>query len=458
MNAKKTGSAEHIDTQTTRREFLRRGGELTTGAALVAGLTVPRVHAGEQNTIRLALIGAGGRGSGAVRDALSVATVPVQLYAAADIFEDRISRKIQLMQNQYAGQIEVPPERQFVGFDAYRHAIDCLRPGDIAMLTTYAYCRPAHLAYAVEKGVNVFMEKPFAPDPAGLKSMLESGKAAEQKNLKISAGLMCRHSASRQALIDQVRAGELGDIQLIRSYRLGGASPLAKRNPQEQELLWQLQHHGHFFWITSGRYVEWLIHQIDECCWLKDAWPISAEGFGGQAGDHGGASQNLDLYSVEYTFGDGAKAYVTYRGMNECKVDFATFVHGTKCAAQFSGMTHRATVHRFADQRIEKDQIVWSPPAEELTPWQAEWRVLFDAIERDRAHNETQRTVFADFASIMGRAAVHTGNVVTWEQITQSDFQFFPDVQQIDYGMSPPLHDDSEGRYPIPIPGKWVEL
>jgi predicted dehydrogenase len=430
---------------------------MAAGATLAATLAVPRVHAGEDNEIRLALIGCGGRGSGAVRDALSVAQVPVKLYAMADIFAERLQSKQEILGSRFDARIDVPPERQFVGFDAYRHAIDCLRPGDVAMLTAYAYSRPTHLEYAVEKGVNVFMEKPFAPDPAGLQRMLRAGQLAEQKNLKIAAGLMCRHSVSRQALINKIADGELGEILLIRSYRMSGDSRLNRRRPDQDELVWQMRNNGHFFWITSGRYVEWLIHQIDECCWLKNSWPVSAEGFGGQVADHNSCSQNLDLYSVEYTFADGTKAMVTYRSMSDCRMEFATYVHGTKRAAQFSGMTHRATVHTFKDQRVDEPLADWSPPDERETPWQAEWRVLLDSICQDRPQNETERAVMSDMASIMGRAAVHTGQIVTWEQMMNSQFQFCPDVDRLDFGSVPPVHDDADGRYPVPIPGKCVE-
>ena len=153
----------------------------------------------------------------------------------------------------------------------YRHAIDTLRTGDIAVLTTNAYCRQTHLDYAVEKGVNVFMEKSFAPDPGGLRRMLRAGEAAKAKNLKIATGLMCRHSVARQAFINKVRDGELGDVQLIRAYRMGPSAHLDRRNPQgrQSELEWQIRNKTFFYWVSSGRLIEYLIHQIDECCWLK---------------------------------------------------------------------------------------------------------------------------------------------------------------------------------------------
>ena len=152
----------------TRRRFIQQSGSLAAGAAMLGGLA-PAVHAAEDNTIRLALIGCGGRGSGAVRDALSVPDGgPIQLHAMADLVEARMAQSHNGLREKLGDRIDVPEDRKFLGFDAYRQAIDTLRPGDIAMCTTRAYVRPTHVEYAVEKGINVFMEKPFAPDPGGL--------------------------------------------------------------------------------------------------------------------------------------------------------------------------------------------------------------------------------------------------------------------------------------------------
>ena len=191
---------------TSRREFLKRGGQLVTASAL-AGVAIPHVHAAEDNTIRLALIGCGGRGSGAVADACEAEGGPVKLAVMADLFENRLTAAHNSLSKQYPERVDVPPERRFIGFDAYRKAIDCLKPGDVAMLTGYAAWRPLQLEYAVEKGVNVFMEKSFATDPPAARRIIKAGAAAEKKNLKIAAGLMCRHSKNRQELIKRIRDG-----------------------------------------------------------------------------------------------------------------------------------------------------------------------------------------------------------------------------------------------------------
>jgi predicted dehydrogenase len=213
----------------TRRRFLQHSGTLAAGAAVLSS-SLPAVHAGEDNTIRLALIGCGGRGSGAVRDALSVPdSGPVKLYVMADLLENRLSQAYTAIKKQFDDKVDVSDDRKFVGFDAYRRAIDSLRPGDIAMCTTRSYIRPTHVEYAVKKGIHVFMEKPFASDPGGLHRLLRAGEEAERKNVKIAAGLQCRHSPARQALIQRIRDGAMGDITLIRANRLGGANWLAPR-------------------------------------------------------------------------------------------------------------------------------------------------------------------------------------------------------------------------------------
>jgi predicted dehydrogenase len=442
---------------TTRREFLSLSGKLAAASAL-AGVAIPHVHAAEENTIRLALVGCGGRGSGAVANALSVPGGPVKLVAMADLFQDRLNASHKALSGQFGAKIDVPTDRQFVGFDAYRKAIDCLRPGDVAMLTQCAGFRPTHLAYAVEKGVNVFMEKPFAPDPGGVRQVIQAGEAAEKKNLKIAAGLMWRHSNARQALIQQIRDGAMGQIQLIRAYRMESSYAMGPWRPAGSELLWQIRHRIGFLWASSGIWIELMVHQVDECCWIKDAWPVAAHGIGGRVANSPDCCQNLDSYSAEYTFADGTKAIVDGRYIPNCHNEFATYVHGTKCAGQFCVWASSPIETRtYKDQRIAPDNVAWrSPP--EVNPWQAEWNVLLDAIRNDRPHNEARRAAYADLASIMGRAAVHSGKTITWDQALASTFQFCPNVGSLNENSPAPVKADAQGRYPAPIPGACSEI
>jgi len=441
----------------SRREFLGSTGRVAAASAL-AGVALPPVHAGEDNTLRLALIGCGGRGGGAVANAIAAPGGPVKLVAMADIFEHRLAAAHKHLSSAFAQHTDVPPERRFVGLTAYRKAIDCLRPGDIALLTGYTAWRVSQLEYAVAKGVHVFMEKPFAVDPPAVRRMLRAGEAAEKKGLRVAAGLMCRHSQARQELIARIRDGALGQIILSRAYRMHGGGRLGRRPPDQNELLWQIAHRTEFLWASGSLFDELTIHQIDEVCWIKDAWPVEAHGIGGRAPGNNCVGQGLDTYAIEYTFADGTKATVVARYIGGCHTDFATYVHGTKCAAQFSGNVHAPTVHTYKDQRMTRDNIDWRAGKEPCGPHQAQWNVLLEAIRKDKPLNETRRTAYSQLASIMGRAAVHMGKVVTWEQAMASEFQFCANIDALTENSPAPVQADAEGRYPVPVPGAWTEL
>lgn len=461
----------------TRRQFLATSSKLAVASAL-AGVTLPHVHAAENNTINLALIGCGGRGSGAVANAMSAGGLvlgdnsrrqaspgelslsPVKLVAMADIRRDRLEEKHAALKQALGDRVEVPAERRFLGFDAYRKAIDCLKPGDVALLTTFSSFRAQHFEYAVERGVNVFMEKTFGPDPGSIQRLLKANEIAEKKNLKVACGLMCRHSSARQAMIEKVRGGALGEVLNIRAYRMdpGYFMPPFKRD--QNELLWQLSpgHAYQFMWSSGGIWIELMIHQMDECFWIKDSFPVAAHGVGGRFAGSMDASQNLDSYAVELTFADGSKANVTGRYIPNCHTEFATYIHGTKAAAKFSGDVHAPDCFIYKDQRTERSNVAWRPPKETVNPWQAEWDVLLDAIRHNKPHNELRRAAFSNLGAMMGRAAVHMGRTITWDEISKSQFRFAPDADKLTPDSPAPVQADANGRYPAPVPGKWVEV
>jgi predicted dehydrogenase len=443
---------------TTRREFISQSGKIAAGAAL-AGIAIPHVHAAEDNTIRLALIGCGGRGSGAVRDAFDAKGGPLKLTVMADLFEDRLTKTHKNLTTAFGDRIDVPPDRRFFGFDAFKQAIDSLKPGrDIAMLTGYAGLRPRQLEYAVQKGVHVFMEKSFAADPVGVRRVIKAGEEADKKGVKIAAGLQCRHSRNRLELIKRINDGQLGDIHLVRAYRMGPAGPLRPRPAATKDLEWQLRNFTKFYWVSGGLWAEMDIHQIDEICWLMNQWPVNAHGVGGRAANSTDLSQNLDSFSVEWTFPNGAKGYDVVRYIPKCHNDFVTYVHGTKCAAQFSGNVHAGTVRIFKNQRCENNNIAWEAPPELLTPWQEEWQAFLDSIRQNRPHNEAKRAAYANLADIMGRAAVHMGRVITWDEAMASKFEWCPNSDSLTLDSPPPVVADAQGRYPVPIPGAWTEI
>jgi predicted dehydrogenase len=239
---------------------------------------------------------------------------------------------------------------------------------------------------------------------------------------------------------------------------MAGGRKLNPCPPDQNEMEYQIRNRMFFHWASAGLLSEYMIHQIDECCWLKDGWPVAAHGVGGRAPNNSSCGQNFDSYGVEYTFEDGATASVTGRYITGCKNDFVTYAHGTKNAAQFSGKVHRGTVRTYKDQRIDDDNITWQAPDEPCSAHQAEWNVMIDAIRNDRPHNETQRAIYANLATIMGRAAVHSGKTITWDDVMQSDFLFCDAVDDLCFDSTPPARADAEGRYAAPIPGQWNEV
>lgn len=461
----------------SRRDFIKTTTSFAAASAL-AGIALPHVHAAGNDTVQLALIGCGGRGSGAVANAMSagglvlgdnsgrqaspgeLSATPVKLVAMADVRQDRLDEKHSVLKQSLGDRVDVPQERRFRGFDAYRKAIDCLRPGDVALLTTFSSFRAQHLEYAVQKGVHVFMEKTFGPDPGSIQRLLKAGEEAEKKGLKIACGLMCRHSSARQAMIEKIRSGAIGDVLNLRAYRMDSGYFMPPFPKNQNELLWQLSpgHPYQFMWASGGIFLELMIHQIDECFWVKDAYPVSAHGVGGRFAGSTDASQNLDSYAVEYTFADGSKASITGRYLPKTFPEFATYVHGTKAAAKFSGDVHAPDCWIYKDQNISRSNVAWRPPKETVNPWQAEWDVLLDAIRNNKPHNELRRAAYSNLAAMMGRAAVHMGRVVTWDEMLKSNFRFGPDTDTLTENSPAPVQADANGRYPAPVPGKWVEV
>ena len=289
----------------------------------------PKVHVTEGNVIRVALVGCGGRGTGAAQNALSVTNGPIELVAMADVFENKLKGSYEALTGQsrkakeLVGKVDVPPERRFIGFDAYKKALDCLRPGDVAIFATPPAFRWVHFQYAIEKGINVFMEKPVTVDGPSSRKLLKLAEISEKKNLKVGVGLMCRHCDARQQLFDRIRAGEIGEIILMRAYRQAGltgsaACPPMPKDWKQSELLYQIDNFHAFLWASGGAFSDFLIHNIDECCWMKNAWPVKAEASGGRHYRMDDVDQNFDHYAVTYTCGDGTKLLLEGRTMPGC--------------------------------------------------------------------------------------------------------------------------------------------
>jgi predicted dehydrogenase len=441
-----------------RRELLVNTGRVAAATAL-AGVVVPHVHAAQNATIQIALIGCGGRGTGAAGDAMSSKNGPVNLVAMADVFENRLAQSHQALTSRHEKQVLVPADHRFIGFDGYRKAMDLLNPGDIAILATPPAFRWVHFTYAIEKGLNVFMEKPIAVDAPSARRMLELGKQSMDRNLKVGVGLMCRHCPARNELHDRIKNGEMGDLLLLRAYRVSGPTGSAFVRPKrsvESELLYQVRNFHGFLWLSGGAYSDFLIHNIDECCWMKDSWPVVAKGYGGRhyRGDY--VDQNFDSYTTEFTFADGAKLILEGRGMPGCDNEFASFAHGSKGSAVISSSGHwPSKAKMFKGQVMDRANVIWDcgnePP--EHNPYQVEWDDLLAAIKQDRTYNEVERGAKASLVTAMGRYVCHTGQVVTFDQMLNHSHEFAPQVDKLSMASASPLVADKDGNYMVPQPG-----
>ncbi|MCP4257223.1 MAG: Gfo/Idh/MocA family oxidoreductase [Planctomycetes bacterium] len=439
----------------SRRQFLKGSASLATGSILTS-IALPRIYASESNTIRLALVGCGGRGTGAVADAFSATGGPVKLYAMADLFEGRLQSSLNNLKKNFQAKLDVPPERQFIGFDGYKKAIDCLNPGDVVLLTTHAVFRPMHFEYAVKKGINVFAEKSFATDAPAVRRWLKAAKASERKNLKVGVGFMWRHSKARQELIHRIHDGAIGQVHNLRIYRVHGPVHCPRRPQGVNELTFQLKQPNSFTWVSSGFFIDWHCHNIDVACWTKGAWPVSAQGMGGRCYEQAG--NQFDHYTVEYTFADGTKLFAFSRHMNGCWNTYSDYAHGSKGSAVIMATLGQPKPKMYNSHDMIPANLVWEFGRSDPNPYQVEWQLLLDAIRQNKHHNEARRAGEAEIAALMGRAATHTGKYITWDQVLNSDFQFIEDIDNMTFDTPAPIHAGPGGIYPAPQPGISKEV
>ncbi len=232
---------------------------------------------------------------------------------------------------------------------------------------------------------------------------------------------MCRHCVVRQELFDRIQNGEIGEINMLRAYRMAGPTASAAVPPMptgEDELSYQIKNFHGFLWLSGGAVSDFLIHNIDESCWMKNAWPVEAIAIGGRHYRGDQIDQNFDNYAIEYTFEDGAKLFVDGRTMPGCKTEFASYAHGSKGSAVISAASHTPAKSRiYSGQAMTKDKLVWSGPDHEPNPYQLEWNDLIAAIREDKPYNEVERGAMASLVTSMGRMAAHTGQRITFKQM-----------------------------------------
>ena len=436
-------------TPTTRREFLKNSGKVVAGAALVGAVASPG-YAAESNTIKIALIGCGGRGTGAAVNALSTKG-PTKLWAMADYFDTRLGNSLNGLTEKFQKQIDVTPDRRFIGLDGYKKAIDSLDKGDLVILATPPGFRPIHLEYAVQKGVNVFMEKSFAVDAPGIRRVRKAGQEAAKKNLKIAGGLMSRHYKPLEEAIGQIHEGLIGNVTTCWAYRMHGPVGVSARQPGMKELAYQITNYSSFTWLNGSFIVDWLIHNIDVCCWVKNAWPVSVQGMGGRQ-VRTDADQLFDHYFAEYTFADGSRLAAQGRHINNCFDFFGDVIHGAKGSGVLGEGIPKPRLFKGYDQTSEN--MIWQYKGPNCDAYQNEHDLLFDAIRNDKPYNETERCANTCLAAIMGRMACESGRLITLEEAQNSTIELAPGLESYTPDSNPPAMPDANGHYPIAMPGK----
>ena len=455
---------------TSRREFLKTAAQAASAISALAGVALPAVHAQGSDQIKIALIGCGGRGGGAAKNALSVQKGGAKLVAMADVFENKLNTAFASLKRdpEVGGDVEVD-DNKFLGFDAFKRAFDTLRKGDVAIFTTPLAFRWVHFQYAIEKGLNVFMEKPLTCDGPSSRRMLTLAEQSVKKNLKVGVGLMSRHSRHMQQLHQRIQDGEIGDLLLLRGYRMqggGGACiprALDRRGKDLTELMYQISRFHSFLWLSGGSYNDFYIHHIDHLCWMKSAWPVKAQGLGGRHYKKNADSieyvdQNFDSYAVEYTFADGAKMYMDGRGIPGAKPVYNSWAQGTKgiaVVARANDCTGPSSTFKgqnpVAENRLWRSEV----PREFSDPYKNEWIALLDAIRNDKPHNEVKRGVEASVVCNMGRLSAHTGQEISFDEALNHDHEYSPNTDKLTADGPSPLMPDANGRYPKPQPGQF---
>lgn len=454
----------------SRRELIATTGK-ALGLTALAGVALPNVHAAENNTIQIALVGCGGRGTGAAVNALSVTNGPVKLVAMADVVAAKLNSSIDKLKTQFGDKVDVPQDRRFLSFDGYKTAMDALKPGDVVILGTPPAFRWVQFKYAIDKGLHCFMEKPVTVDGPTTKRMLALGEEAQKKNLKVGVGLMVRHCRARQELKRRIDDGEIGEIIAMRGYRMGQGGGVAGPRPAGvSELTYQIQRFHAFLWASGGVFSDYYIHQIDECSWMKGAWPVEAHGVGGRHYRGDSLDQNFDTYSVQFVYPDGTRLYFDGRNMKGARDEFASYAHGTKGSAVISTLSHTPGITRTyngyqipwvksrQDLPLAEDPNVrWTFPQPETSPYQYEWDDLMAAIREDKFYNEVKRGAEASLVTSMGRMAAHTGQIVTFDQMLNCPHEFAPDVDKLTMDGPAPLKLGPDGKYPVPEPGIKID-
>ena len=428
----------------TRRTFCKQTVAATTG---ILASTLPldaMSNVYDNKKLKLALIGCGGRGSGAAVQALT-ADDKVELYAMADAFRDRIDSSLNGIKEHFDGSknIDVKEKNMFTGFDAYKKAIDLC---DVVILTTPPGFRPLHFEYAINNDKHVFMEKPLATDAPGIRKVLEVAKIAKDKKLNVVVGLQRHYQDKYITLYNKVVNGDIGKIVSGQVYWNDGGVWVQKRKPSQSELEYQMRNWYYFTWLCGDHILEQHIHNIDVANWFIGDYPISAQGMGGREVrngiDHG---QIFDHHFVEFTYASGAVI------SSQCRhqTGTASRVDEVFQGSNGSVVTGKGEMTDLSGNIKYKYPNKWN---EDPNPYQVEHDKLFQSIRNNEVINDVEYGAKSTMTAIMGRMATYTGKKITWDQAINSKEMLVPN--NLTWNSTPPTLPDDNGKYLVAIPGK----
>ncbi len=423
-----------------RRAFIKKGSAAIAGSTVLPSLPVDlSAYVSGNDQIRVGLVGCGNRGAGAAVQALK-ASKSVKLVAMGDTFRDRLDKSyLAILDNVDSEQVDVPEENKFVGFDSYKKVIEL---SDAVLLITPPPFRPMHFEAAVQADKHVFMEKPLAVDVPGYHKIMEVSKLADQKKLTVVVGLQNRYKYAYQQLVEKVRSGLVGDISSIAVYYCVGAPVIHARKPGQTEMEYQMRNWRYFTWLWGGQLAGQSIHPIDAMNWLMDDFPVMAKGIGGRQVFSGPDQGNTyDHHFVEFEYANGVKMNVQSLNINNC---WRRIGWDIKCT---SGS---------ADEKSKiydnQKNVVWRhDDRKDPNPYQVEHDVFFDCIINGKHRNDTEWGANSTLTTIMGRMAMHSGQILSLEDVLKSKRSILP--SQLTWEAEMPDMPDETGNYPIPMPG-----
>jgi predicted dehydrogenase len=450
MNDPKPSQAEAA---VTRRSFLKSTSTAVAGGALLGALPVERFAHGASpgDTIRVALVGCGGRGRGAAAQALKTAG-DVKLVAVADAFKNSLESGLKSVQNELKDRPEklaVTEDTKFVGLDAYKQAIAA---ADLVVIATPPGFRPIHFEEAIRQGKHVFMEKPVAVDAPGVRRVIAAAAEAKKRNLKVGVGLQRRHQNGYIETVKRLQDKAAGDIVAMRVYWNGGpVGPKARRADLERslgrpptEMEYQIRNWYMFNWVCGDHIVEQHIHNLDVANWVLNGYPIRAWGMGGRAYQKGPDSGEIfDHHAVQYEYANGVRVFSECRQIPGCSNSVSEHVHGTKGACNVGGYTITG-------------ENAWKYRGGGKDPYQQEHDDLFDAIRNDKPFNEAEYGALSSMTAILGRMCTYSGKEISWEEAMNSQIDLMP--SEFTWDAKPKVLPDENGIYPFAIPGKTVAV